>query len=81
MKVAKKQELRPNLAGSYKGIDDMYKDSDYVVSGVVKDIEYFDFAPAPFFSVQKDSKLCHFYTSTYFFFELRGPPAINKQFI
>src|SRR5258706_15372699 len=32
---------------------------------------YFDFAPLQLFSVQKDATLYHFYSSTYFFFELR----------
>lgn len=31
-----------DLTGVYNGIDDMYSDSDYVVSGVVKKIEYFE---------------------------------------
>ena len=30
------------LTGTYLGIDDMYSDSEYVVSAVVKDIEYFE---------------------------------------
>lgn len=31
-----------DLTGIYDGIDDMYGDSDYVVSGVIKGIEYFE---------------------------------------
>lgn len=46
-KVKKEQQRVPNsmLTGIYQGIDDMYGDSDYVVSGVVKDIEYFEVRP------------------------------------
>ncbi len=42
---------------------------------------YFDFAPLQLFSVEKDSKLYHFYSSAYFFFELRGPPAGDKKIV
>lgn len=42
-KVAKKLEVpHSKVTGIYQGIDDMYSDSDYVVTGVVKDIEYFE---------------------------------------
>jgi len=41
-KVKKEQQsLESPLTGIYQGIDDMYSNSDYVVSGVVKGIEYF----------------------------------------
>jgi hypothetical protein len=36
---------------------------------------YFNFTPAPLFSVQKTIALYYFYSSAVFFFELRGPPA------
>ncbi len=42
-KVKTTQELpHSELTGTYAGIEDMYDDSDYVVTGVVKDIEYFE---------------------------------------
>lgn len=44
-KVTNKRELEPNVSGIYKGIDDMCKDSDYVVTGVVRNIEYFEAKP------------------------------------
>ena len=43
-KVKRNMELpHSDLTGTYDGIEDMYNDSDYVVSGIVKDIEYFEF--------------------------------------
>jgi hypothetical protein len=42
---------------------------------------YFDFVPVQLFSVHKDATLYHFYSSTFFFFELRGPPADNKKIV
>ena len=42
---------------------------------------YFHFVPFQFFSVQKDPALYHFYSSTFFFFELRGPPADRKKIV
>lgn len=42
-KVRTTQELpHSDLTGIYSGIEDIYDDSDYVVSGVVKDIKYFE---------------------------------------
>jgi hypothetical protein len=43
------------------------------------EIVYFDFTPVQLFSVQKDATLYHFYSSAFFFFELRGPPANDKR--
>lgn len=34
--------LEPELSSIYSGIDDMYRDSDYVVSAIVKDVEFFE---------------------------------------
>jgi hypothetical protein len=48
-------------------------------SPFTNDIAYFDFAPVQIFSVQKDATLYHYYSSTYFFFGLRGPPANDKK--
>jgi hypothetical protein len=42
---------------------------------------YFDFAAVKPVSVQKDTTLYHFYSSTFFFFELRGPPANDNRLI
>ncbi|MEP6749200.1 MAG: hypothetical protein ABJB86_15810 [Bacteroidota bacterium] len=39
---------------------------------------YFELAPFQVFSVQRDATLYHFYSSTYFSFGLRGPPAADK---
>ncbi len=39
------------------------------------DIAHFDFAAPICYSVQTGAALYHFYSSPYFFFELRGPPA------
>lgn len=45
-KVKEQERIRNSmLTGVYQGIDDMYEDSDYVVSGVVKEIEYFEVQP------------------------------------
>lgn len=45
------------------------------------EVVYFDFAPLQLFSVQKDSTLYHFYSSTFFFFALRGPPVSDKRMV
>ena len=74
--VAASAEAQLSHAGFICKCDNLVAESPFT-----NDIIHFDFAPAPFLSEQKDTRLCHFYTSSYFFFELRGPPAINKQFI
>ncbi|MES1224556.1 MAG: hypothetical protein ABUT20_54180 [Bacteroidota bacterium] len=40
---------------------------------------HFDFAAPQVFSVHKEALHYRFYSSTFFFFELRGPPACNHQ--
>ena len=45
------------------------------------EIVYFDFASIQPSSVQKDTTLFHFYSSDFFFFKLRGPPANDKAMI
>jgi hypothetical protein len=50
-------------------------DSLVAESPFTNEILYFDLAQFPVFSIQKDTQLYHFYTSDYFFFALRGPPA------
>jgi hypothetical protein len=44
-------------------------------SPFTNELLYFDFAVIRLFSVQPTIPLYHFYSSTVFFFELRGPPA------
>ncbi|MEP7279866.1 MAG: hypothetical protein ABI813_14545 [Bacteroidota bacterium] len=42
---------------------------------------HFEFAAIRCFSFQKQILLYHFYSVTFFFFERRGPPAINTELV
>ncbi len=74
--VAASADTQLSHAGFICKCDNLVAESPFT-----DDIVPFNFTPALVFSVQKDTRLYHLYTSDYFFFELRGPPAINQQFI
>ncbi|MEO6315491.1 MAG: hypothetical protein ABIO53_11135 [Chitinophagaceae bacterium] len=44
-------------------------------SPFTNEVPRFEFLSIPVFSVQRTSSIYHFYASTVFFFELRGPPV------